>query len=138
MRLLWSGLLLLSSVASAAAPPQPRKASVKTRSEQKRWSYGEVKDVPVSVAQTSKTLESWAHAGEDQIQLSKIGKVKQFPLYRVDLPATGIGKARPMRILVSGGVHGNEPAGVETAMRFIDFARKNPDLRSKFDITVLP
>ena len=65
--------------------------------------------------------------------LTKIGTVHDFPLFKVLLgPETGERK----NILITGGIHGDEPAGVEATLRFLE--RDNAALLKRFRFWVIP
>ena len=42
------------------------------------------------------------------------------------------------RVLITGGIHGNEPAGVETALAFVQALGKEPDLYPNIEFHLLP
>jgi Zinc carboxypeptidase len=72
-----------------------------------------------------------------QDQLETIGEIQhdeiKYPLYAVRIAATR--RDRPT-VFVSGGVHGDEPAGVYAALDFLEEIA--PKFRSDFNFLVLP
>ncbi len=58
-----------------------------------------------------------------------------YPMYLAHL-----GKPAPHRlsVLISAGIHGDEPAGVEAALQFIERNVENPTLLSHYNFTVFP
>ena len=65
--------------------------------------------------------------------LTKIGTVHDYPLFKVLLGSeTGDRK----NILITGGIHGDEPAGVEATLRFLE--RDNTALLRRFRFWVIP
>jgi hypothetical protein len=127
-----------------------RRDSRPTRLERKRFRWGGNQDQQVTVQQVERQIQALSKKHPGQLKVSVMGHVKDgigsrsktLPLYRVDL---GSGKSkgpkgkRPLRVLIAGGVHGNEPTGVRTAMAFVDKALRDKGLRDgSFQITVLP
>ncbi len=62
-----------------------------------------------------------------------IGAVDDSPIYLFQLQSRS---CNPKQILITGGVHGDEPAGVEAAMSFL--ARDNTKLLNHFSFVVIP
>lgn len=67
------------------------------------------------------------------LSLNLIGSAHNYPIYQLHLESSA---NTPKNVLITGGVHGDEPAGVEAALRFL--ARDNSDLLQKFSFVVLP
>lgn len=65
--------------------------------------------------------------------LTKIGTVQGYPIYKVLL---GSETDERENILITGGVHGDEPAGVEASLRFLE--RDNGALLERFRFWVIP
>ncbi|MCZ6680039.1 MAG: M14 family metallocarboxypeptidase [Candidatus Poribacteria bacterium] len=78
----------------------------------------------------TKRLKSLA---SPQIRIEISGVVNDYPVYRV-LLHQGTGERK--NILISAGVHGDEPAGPEVALRFLE--RDNTDLLEHFAFLILP
>ncbi|MBU2547090.1 MAG: DUF2817 domain-containing protein [Proteobacteria bacterium] len=80
-----------------------------------------------------------AAAASDRLTLRSIGKVTcgrfQAPLWLVVFSPE---KAARHRVLIDAGVHGNEPAGVESALDFIDELTRNPGRYENIEFHVLP
>ncbi len=62
-----------------------------------------------------------------------IGVVDDSPIYLFKLQSQS---SSPKQILITGGVHGDEPAGVEAAISFL--ARDNTELLNHFSFVVIP
>ncbi len=62
-----------------------------------------------------------------------IGVVDDSPIYLFQLQSQS---SNPKQILITGGVHGDEPAGVEAAISFL--ARDNTELLNHFSFVVIP
>jgi predicted deacylase len=134
--------LLLSLAGPAAAHPawqRPAVAAAKTKRQQKRFAYGAVKDPTVALASAYARLHALAGDEAGKMQVSTYGQVGAQPLVMVRLPAQPRpGGKPPLRVLVSAGVHGDEPSGVLAAVEWISAAMKDRGLRERFDIVVLP
>lgn len=62
-----------------------------------------------------------------------IGTVHDYPIYKIHLESTA---NSPKNILITGGVHGDEPGGIEAALQFL--SRDNTHLLKSFSFTVIP
>ena len=62
-----------------------------------------------------------------------IGTVHTYPVYRFSLKSPA---ANPKNILLTGGMHGDEPAGVEAILQFLK--RDATNLQEHFSFTVIP
>ena len=62
-----------------------------------------------------------------------IGVVHENPIYLFQLQSQS---CYPKHILITGGMHGDEPAGVEAAISFL--ARDNTELLNHFSFVVIP
>ena len=60
------------------------------------------------------------------------GKNHEYPLIKIIL-----GKGNPRRVLISGGIHGDEPAGVETICAFLE-NRLHMNFTKDWEFTLLP
>jgi hypothetical protein len=60
------------------------------------------------------------------------GGNREYPLIKII-----VGKGNPRRILISGGIHGDEPAGVETICAFLE-NRLYKDFLENWEFTLLP
>lgn len=67
------------------------------------------------------------------VPVALLGRVHDYPIYHVRLASTA---AAPIPILITGGVHGDEPAGVEAALQFL--GRDNTELLKRFTFVVIP
>lgn len=62
-----------------------------------------------------------------------IGTVNTYPIYKLDIKSSS---AKPKNILITGGLHGDEPAGVEAVLQFLE--RDNTNIQQLFSFTVIP
>ncbi len=62
-----------------------------------------------------------------------IGTVHTYPIYQFTLKSTVVD---PKNILITGGMHGDEPAGVEAVLQFLE--RDATKLQEQFSLTVIP
>lgn len=60
---------------------------------------------------------------------------KAYPMFLLRLGEPGPGKAA---VMIDAGIHGDEPAGVEAALRFLEIDHANRDLLSRYHFTVFP
>ncbi len=147
-------LLLLVPLWAQPAPAAPRRGPGQrpawdrdvgrrnshrpNRNERRRLRWGGKKDVICSGKDVTRAVcKLGQRAG---VNVSVIGQTAgRFPLYRMDIkgktPRKG-GK-RPLKVLVSAGIHGNEVGGVATALALAERASRGKGMRG-FDITVLP
>lgn len=77
-----------------------------------------------------------ALAQDPRVEVGEIGVVKghRVPVLRL----RGAGEGPKTKLLVTGGVHGNEPAGVAAAMLFVDQLLADPARLADLDVTVIP
>lgn len=73
------------------------------------------------------------------VELEKIGEFdansRVYPMFTMSLGAPGAGKTA---VLMNAGIHGDEPAGVEAALRFIEENADNSELLSRFCFVIFP
>ena len=67
------------------------------------------------------------------LPIALLGTVHDYPIYQIHL-ASSIDS--PKHILITGGMHGDEPAGVEAVLQFL--ARDNTALLKNFSFLVIP
>ena len=69
-------------------------------------------------------------------QISTLGHIKiatnKYPFQKILL-----GGRNPRRVLISAGIHGDEPAGVESVCAFLESGRYKAHL-DEWEITILP
>jgi len=108
-----------------------------TRSERRRFTFGAVRDVQLDAAQVERRIESLR--GRDGVRVNVIGRGDHGnPIYRVDIPARSGGqRSRPVRVVVSSWIHGDETVGPVAALGLVDHALKNARFRQRFDLSVL-
>ena len=78
----------------------------------------------------TKRLES---LNSSYTRIETVGVVDDYPLHRVSLE-DGLGVKK--NILITGGIHGDEPAGPASVLRFLD--RDNTHLLQRFKFLILP
>lgn len=70
------------------------------------------------------------------IAVERIGEFESggrvYPMFRLRM---GTGAAR---VMIDAGIHGDEPAGVEAALRFVEASGDDASLLSRFTFTVFP
>jgi len=68
-----------------------------------------------------------------ELPIELVGKVHSYPIHQIHLASSA---DTPQPVLITGGVHGDEPAGVEAALQFLE--RDNTALRKQFSFTIIP
>ena len=68
-----------------------------------------------------------------KVPIEQIGTVYNYPIHQIRL-ASPMLKSR--QVLITGGMHGDEPAGVEAVLQFL--ARDNTELLKKFSFLIVP
>ena len=67
------------------------------------------------------------------VPIEPLGTVHDYPLHQIRLASTA---RQPRHVLITGGVHGDEPAGVEAVLQFLE--RDNTALLKNFSFLVIP
>ena len=67
------------------------------------------------------------------VPVELLGHVNDYPIYQICLASSA---AAPSPILITGGVHGDEPAGVAAALQFLE--RDNLELLKRFTFVLIP
>ena len=67
------------------------------------------------------------------VPIECIGTVHNYPIYQIHLASI---IDRPKHVLITGGMHGDEPAGVETVLQFLE--RDNTAFLNKFSFRIIP
>ena len=67
------------------------------------------------------------------VPIELLGTVHSYPIHQIRLTSSS---DTPKHILITGGMHGDEPAGVEAVLQFL--ARDNTTLLKKFSFLVIP
>ncbi len=73
------------------------------------------------------------HLKRLDLSVNLIGAVNDYPIHLFQLESF---THNPKKILITGGVHGDEPAGVEAVLQFL--ARDNTELLKRFSFIVIP
>lgn len=77
-----------------------------------------------------------AHERNGDVTVQEIGKAGADPILAMTLPST---KQPPKhRVLVTGGVHGNEPCGTAAALLILEQMLRSPKLREEVELVVVP
>ncbi len=74
---------------------------------------------------------------QHNLDVQVLGVAGKHPVQAVHLPATGDGPVK-MRVLVTGGVHGDEPCGPAATMLLLEQLLNNPDIRRDTEFTIVP
>ena len=75
--------------------------------------------------------------GRPDLTVEKLGEVDGKPIEAVHLPSTGQGPAT-LNVVITGGVHGNEPCSSGAAILFLEQLLANPELRDHISATIVP
>lgn len=67
------------------------------------------------------------------VPIERIGTAHNYPIHQIRLTASTYTQRR---VLITGGMHGDEPAGVEAVLQFLE--RNNTALLKKFSFTIIP
>ncbi|MFZ4713396.1 MAG: DUF2817 domain-containing protein [Bacteriovoracaceae bacterium] len=90
----------------------------------------------LNVEKVYKTIEEWRVSKfRNQLQVKKIGQAEGENLLRLNLPSSN---PLAKKILITAGVHGNEPFGVTALMEFIEKTVFDQALRNQYDFVFLP
>ena len=68
----------------------------------------------------------------DLIEIYHTYQISTYPLVKIVL-----GKSNPRRVLISAGIHGDEPAGIETILSFLE-NKHYSSYTNNWEITLLP
>ena len=119
--------------------------------EAKRHDDGDRFLEPAELEQAAKVLKSIVGAHDfDAIRaridslknrtdlvVEKLGEVDGKPIEAIHLPALSTGPEK-LTLIVTGGVHGNEPCGSGAAILFLEQLLANPELREHVAVTIVP
>ena len=67
------------------------------------------------------------------VPIELIGTAHDYPIYQIFLASVA---DAPKHILITGGMHGDEPAGIEAVLRFLE--RDNTALLKNFSFLIIP
>ena len=67
------------------------------------------------------------------VPIERIGTAHNYPIHQIRLAASA---PEPQQVLITGGVHGDEPAGVEAVLQFL--ARDNIKRLKNFSFLIIP
>lgn len=77
-------------------------------------------------------------AGRPGVQLEKLGEVGGHPVHAVHFEHTGSADRPKLNVIVTGGVHGNEPCGTAAAVLLLEQLMDHPRLREEVAFTIIP
>ncbi len=80
-------------------------------------------------------LDSIMRAHPNEIEMCELGRVAGLPIHALHIKATH--KNAP-RIFISGGVHGNEPSGIWSALKVAQDLCDDQDLKGRVDVSIIP
>lgn len=117
-----------------------RKKHQFSQSEKRRYHFTKEQDIKIQVTRVNSQLEQLAKQYPDRIKLKKLTQYQGHPIYRVDVAAikNQRQKKAPTKVLLTSGVHGNEPTGVKTTISFLNRLAKSKTLRSRFEVSFIP
>ncbi|MBI3803390.1 MAG: M14 family metallocarboxypeptidase [Nitrospirae bacterium] len=87
-------------------------------------------DVIERILQTAKEAKG--------IEAHLLGRVRAYPTQYPFWMLSTSDRPGQKRICLSGGIHGDEPAGVETILAVIEMIKKKPSLLQRFHFTLFP
>ena len=67
------------------------------------------------------------------VPIELLGTAHSYPIHQIHLASSA---RTPQRVLITGGVHGDEPAGVAAVLQFL--ARDNTALLTEFSFSIIP
>ena len=68
-----------------------------------------------------------------EVPIERIGTAHSYPIHRIRLTSSA---HKPQQVLITGGMHGDEPAGVEAVLQFME--RDNTALLKNFSFVIIP
>ena len=81
----------------------------------------------------------YAAAGSPHVQPDALGEFEahgaRYPMF---LARLGTPSPDKLSVLISAGIHGDEPAGVEATLRFIEHNIENPTLLTHYNFVIFP
>jgi predicted deacylase len=77
-------------------------------------------------------------AASPGVEATTLGHIEGHPVRSLHFPHTGSGAEPKLRVVVTAGVHGNEPCGSGAALLLMEQLLKDPRLREEVAFTVVP
>jgi len=90
----------------------------------------------VRVHEFHTAIRKFSLENSKEVKLIKYGNVADFELLRLDINTAS--NARAPRILITGGIHGNETLGALASFEFVKRFMSKPELKKKFNLVVIP
>jgi hypothetical protein len=100
--------------------------------------YSDAKNVQpiLNVENVFKKIHEWQKIKfKEEILVTKIGISEGEDIFRLDLPSKN---PTAKRVLMTAGLHGNEPFGVTALLEFIDKTMNDLNLRNEFEFVFFP
>ena len=136
----WS-LLCLAIGTNAGAEPQRRNI---LRPAKTCWQYGALRAKAFSPRYVQQRLARLERAAATiaghSFAMREIGRVGGHPLVRIDMgPGARPGASgRPLKVLITAGVHGDENIGIKSTLQFMHWVQSKPALRDNYQFTIVP
>jgi hypothetical protein len=136
-----AALLVCTSWSGAEATPRQRNI---LRPAKTCWQYGSLRSrafSPRYVEQRLARLERAAAAIPGQsFAMREIGRIGGHPMMRIDMgPSRRTrGNRRPLKVLITAGVHGNENIGIKSTLQFMHWVQGKKELRDNYEFTIVP
>lgn len=124
-----------------------RYEAIPKRSERRRLDWGRNTISPLGDAAFATMLSQVESSRDGKVSIIGHQGMDRAPLYRLDLPAVQTGKVRPrlnkdlkrpLRVLISAKIHGDEHVGSYVVQQLVQRLMKDKNLRASFDLTILP
>jgi len=68
-----------------------------------------------------------------EVPIERIGTAHNYPIHQIRLTSSA---PKPQQVLITGGMHGDEPAGVEAVLQFL--TRDNTTFLKNFSFVIIP
>ena len=68
-----------------------------------------------------------------EVPIECIGTAHSYPIHQIRIASSA---PKPQQVLITGGMHGDEPAGIEAVLQFL--ARDNTALLKNFSFVIIP
>ena len=85
----------------------------------------------------SKLINRLSKTLNNNVQTSTLGHIKYLQIKNIPSIKIILGNHNPRKALISAGIHGDEPAGIETICSFVENGRYKTHL-DQWEITILP
>jgi hypothetical protein len=89
----------------------------------------------LNVDKTYRRIESYKELYKNELRITAIGNAEGEKILRIDLTSPN---PNAKKILITGGVHGNEPFGVTTSLELLEKLVYNRELREQYEFVFFP